>query len=112
MPNKTKIRQFLFTLFVCFLTLGCGPSEQQKANDRTIINDAIIRFGTELEVAQSNLQNIEQFHLLRTPAQKQQEITQQTQLINSIKMKISSLNEVLQRINNGDDYKIYAWQLK
>ena len=83
---------------------------KKRENDKSFINYTLIRLSTQLQVEQTKLQQIEQFHMLRTPAEKQQQLNQEATVVNSIKMKIVNLNDILQKINNGDDYTIASVQ--
>jgi hypothetical protein len=85
-------------------------AQKKRDNDKSIVNYALIRLGTQLQVEETKLQEIQQFHPLRLPAQKQQQINQESAVINTIKIRIQTLNDVLQQIENGADYTIPSWQ--
>jgi hypothetical protein len=76
-------------------------TQRQKA----FLKNRLLTLDAQLTIEQAKLVDIEGFHLGRMPVDKANQINQQVAVINGIKFNMANINEMLQRIESGQDYK-------
>jgi len=82
--------------------------QRQRAIDKEIVKSRLSKLKSDLELQRAKLEDIEGFHFMRSPSDKEQQINDQVALINSTKQSIENLNELLEKINSGQEYRKFS----
>jgi hypothetical protein len=78
----------------------------KRAQDKETLLQLLASLDADLQGEETRMESVKSFQLLRTSAEKEEQVRNQAMRINEVKLQIENVKEQLRKLENGEEYVI------
>lgn len=76
----------------------------KRAQDKEAFMQILASLDADLQGEETRMESVKSFQLLRTSAEKEEQVRNQAMRINEVKLQIENMKEQLRKLENGEEY--------